>query len=73
MFFFYVKNQTIIKLLVLFCNYFKMTDWISYTDIIIQNLDDTTISQDDINYADKLIQHILSNSESIVYKFNFFV
>lgn len=50
-----------------------MTDWISYTDIIIQNLDDTTISQDDINYADKLIQHILSNSESIVYKFNFFV
>lgn len=43
-----------------------MTDWISYTDTIIQKLEDTNITQDDINYADQLVQHILSNCDSIV-------
>lgn len=43
-----------------------MTDWISYTDTIIQKLEDTNITQDDINYSDQLVQHILSNCDSIV-------
>lgn len=45
-----------------------MTDWISYADMIVQTIPDKSISQDDIYYADQLVQHLLANSDSIVFK-----